>query len=171
MSDASKVDLNRLLLKPVYIGLLMNILVPVILLGIVYYLDSNGYQKGSMKTNLYNIMFWVFCAVAIIEGILAFVFKQRLFFSPMIKANETFEEDLTSGFLTSSIVCYAFTSAIAIYGFLLFFMGGPFETAGLFVLISLIAYQFVRPRFKFAEKVVEAQEKLVAEGRFLQPKK
>ncbi|PKK81996.1 MAG: hypothetical protein CVT49_15945 [candidate division Zixibacteria bacterium HGW-Zixibacteria-1] len=171
MNDESKIDINKLLIKPVYIGLFMNILVPAILLGIVYYIDKNGGQGRGLTSDTYNIMFWALCVVAISEGAMAFILRQKFFFSPMAVSKETLEDDLVRGFMNASIICYAFTSAIAIYGLILFFMGGTFETMVLFVLISMIAYQFIRPRYGFAKKVIEAQEKFVQEGHFYQPKK
>lgn len=167
----SKFDINRLLIKPVYIGLFMNILMPIILLAIVYYVEKNGGRNVTYDTATYNMFFWIFCVVAIGEGVVAFILKQKLFFSPMIKSKETFEDDLLRGFMTSSIICYSCTTAIAIYGLVLFLLGGTFETMVLFVLISMIAYQFIRPRYAFAEKVAEAQDRFVEEGRFWQPKK
>ena len=74
-------------------------------------------------------------------------------------------------FLKNCIICFAFTSAIAMYDLVLFLMVGPFETTVLFVLISMIAYQLVRPRVGFTEKVVAAQEKHVEEGRVAPAKK
>jgi len=171
MNTESKIDINKLLIKPIFYGLFINILMPVILLGIVYYLDSSGFDGGDATSSEYNIFFWALCVISIIEGMLAFFFRQRLFFAPMIVSKETFEKDLHDRFLTNCIICFAFTSAIAVYGVVLFFMGGPFETTVLFVLISMIAYQLVRPRVGFTEKVVAAQEKHVEEGRFAPAKK
>jgi hypothetical protein len=171
MDSESKVDLNRLLLKPVYIGLVMNILVPVILLAFVYYLDGQNFHKGVIISSKADPIFWALCGVALLEGIAAFIIRKKLFFSPMVRSKETFEEDLVLGFLTNSIICYAITTAISIYGVVLFFLGHPFETTVLFVLISMIAYQFIRPRFKFTGEVVEAQDRLVSQGRFAPPKK
>ncbi|MEW5922781.1 MAG: hypothetical protein AB1746_02210 [Candidatus Zixiibacteriota bacterium] len=171
MSNERKFDINRLLIKPVYIGLFLNIMLPIIFLAIVYYVDKNGGRNINYDADTYNKFFWIFCVVAIAEGVTAFIVKQKLFFSPMIKSKETFEDDLLKGFMTASIICYAFTSGIGVYGLVLFLIGGTFETAVLFFLISMIAYQFIRPRYAFAEKVVAAQDKFAQEGRFFQPKK
>jgi len=169
--EESKIDVNRLLIRPLYFGLLLNILVPIALLAIVYFLEKKAVMSGTLDPETYNVIFWILCVVAIADGVLTFVIKQKLFFAPMIKTEKTFEDDLIQGFLRNSIVCYAMVMAIAVYGFVLFILGGNFETMVLFVLISMIAYQFIRPRFGFAEKVIDAQKKYVGEGRFLTGKK
>ena len=169
--EESKIDLNRLLIRPLYFGLLLNILIPVVLLAITYFLEKKDVMSGTFDPDTYSVLFWIFCVLAIVDGVLTFVIRQKLFFAPMVMTKETFEDDLMQGFFKNSIVCYAMAMAIAVYGFVLFFLGGSFETMVLFVLISMIAYQFIRPRFGFAEKVIAAQKKFVEEGRFFTGKK
>jgi hypothetical protein len=162
------VDLNRVLIKPVYWGLLMNIFMPVLFLGIAYYLDRSARENVlSLDRNL-NIFFWALVAVSLGDGIMAITFKQKRFFTPMIRSKETFEDDLTRGVFRESIICYSLTTAISLYGLVFYLMGGAFSAMFLFVFISFIAFQLIRPRYGFLEKVVAAQEKLVDEGRFLQ---
>lgn len=165
------VDFNKVLVKPLYIGLLMNIFIPVVILAFAYYFDQSGGTLKSLPNQTLTTLFWIFVVVSIAEGGAAILLKQRLFFSPMISSRDSFEEDLTNRFFTASIVCFAVTTAITIYGLVFYILGGTFQHLLLFVFISFIAFQFVRPRFRFAEKVVAAQEKLVDEGRFYQSQK
>jgi len=165
------VDINKVLVKPLYVGLLMNIFIPVVILGIAYYLDQNGGAKEAVPNRTLGTLFWVFVVLAIAEGGTAILLKQRLFFSPMISSRESFEEDLTSRFFAASLTCFAVTTGITIYGLVYYLLGGSFRELLLFVFISFIAFQFVRPRLRFMEKVVAAQEKFIGEGRFYQGKK
>jgi hypothetical protein len=161
-----QIDLNKLLIKPLYLGLMMNIFIPVLILGIAYYIDVSGGRSSTVPDETLNIIFWALAIVSVLDGIAAIIVKQRLFFQPMIRSKETFEDDLTSRVTTVSIICYSMTTSVAVYGFVLYLFSGKFDHFLLFVFISFIAFQLIRPRYKFMERVVQAQEKHVGEGRF-----
>jgi hypothetical protein len=163
-----QIDLHKLLIRPLYLGLLMNIFVPVLILGIAYYIDVSGGRSSTVPDETLNIIFWALAIVSVLDGIAAVLIKQKLFFQPMIRSKETFEEDLTTRVTTASIICYSMTTSITLYGFVLYLFSGKFDHFLLFVFISFIAFQLIRPRYKFMERVVQAQEKHVTEGRFYQ---
>jgi len=165
------VDLNAVLVRPLYFGLLMNIFVPALLLLIAYFIDQGKIMERSLTFTGGDLLFWVFLVVAIADGAVAIFMRQKLFFAPMILKKETFADDLTARVFKASIVCYAITTAIAIYGFALYMASGGFDRLFLFIFISFIAFQIIRPRHGFIKKVIEAQEKHVDEGRFATPLK
>ncbi len=160
------IDLNAVLIKPLYLGLLINIFIPVAIIGVAYSLEESG-GFGSIQTmENPELLFWVLTAVAVLDGAVAIFLKQKLFFAPMIKSKETFIEDFKSGFFIKSIVCIGLTASISIYGLIIYLLGGSFNQLLFFAFISFIAFQLIRPRLRFSEKVLEAQEKFVDEGRF-----
>ena len=114
--DKYDVDLAKILVKPLYIGLLMNIFVPVVILAVAYYIDKGGGKEALVPAETLNIIFWVLAAVAVVDGAVAVILKQKFFFAPMIQTKETFEDDLTAGVFGSSLICFGFTAAITIYG-------------------------------------------------------
>ena len=160
------VDINAVLVKPLYMGLLINIFVPGILLLIAYLKSKPLDSQAGMVMSDMDTLFWVFLAVAVIDGGMAIFLKQRLFMSPMIRTRETFADDLTAGVLRASIICYSLTTSIAIYGFVYFVLGGQFDTFFVFVFLSFIAFQLIRPRHGFMKKVIEAQERYIDENQF-----
>jgi hypothetical protein len=164
------VDINHILVKPIYIGLLMNIFVPVTLLAVAYFLDKSRAAEPMNPAENLNIFFWALAALSIIDGAAAIYFRQKRFFSPMIRSKDKFEEDLAQGTFIASIICYSFTSAISIYGLVMYLLGGTFMNFMFFVFLSFVAFQLVRPRHGFMEKVIAAQEKLVDRGQFLRSK-
>ena len=165
------IDINAVLVKPIYIGLLINSLIPVAIVGIAYYLEQGGGITPSVPPETVELIFWIFIGLAAIDGGLAIFLKQKLFFVPWIKSKESFVEDFIRKFTSSSIICYALIAVIAIYGLVIYFIGGTFNQLLLLVLISFIAFQLIRPRAKFAEKVLAAQEQLVEQGQFLSDEK
>jgi len=163
------IDLNAVLIKPLYVGLLINIFIPVVIVGVAYYIEESGGLAASANEYL-GLIFWILIGVAVADGAVAIILKQKLFFNPCIITKGTFEEDFKRAFFTNSIICNFLTAAIAIYGLAVYLLGGTFNQLLFFVFISFIAFQLIRPRIKFAEKVLAAQEKYIEEGRFLIPK-
>ncbi|SYZ74329.1 membrane hypothetical protein [Candidatus Zixiibacteriota bacterium] len=161
------VDINHVLVKPIYMGLLMNIFVPVSLLAAAYFLDRSRATEPLNPAQDLNIFFWVLAVISILDGAAAIYFRQKRFFSPMIRSRETFEDDLVRGTFAASIICFAFTSAISVYGLVMYLLGGTFANFLFFVFLSFVAFQLVRPRHGFMEKVIAAQENLVERGQFL----
>ena len=160
------IDLNAVLIKPLYIGLLINIFIPVIIVGVAYYIEESGGLAVSANENL-DLLFWVLIGIAVIDGAAAIILKQKMFFRPFIASKETFEQDFGRAFFTNSLIGNAITAAIAIYGLVFYLLGGTFNQLIFFVFISFIAFQLIRPRIRFSKKVLAVQEKYVDEGHFL----
>jgi hypothetical protein len=166
-----EIDLNGIIAKPLYRGLLINIFMPAIMIAFAYYIDHSKERTGMVPSDTLNILFWALIILSVADGAVAILLRKRLSSMPMIRSKETFAGDLADRVLAMSLVCFAVTAAISLYGLAFYILGGTFDHFFLFVVISFIAFQFVRPRLGFIEKVVAAQEKLVSEGRFFQGKK
>ncbi|MBN2227595.1 MAG: hypothetical protein JW763_09550 [candidate division Zixibacteria bacterium] len=171
MLNKYNVDLNAVLVKPLYFGLLMNIFVPATLLLIAYFIEQGKIMERKLSFTNGDLLFWILLVMAVADGAMAVFMRQRLFFRPMIRTKETFANDLTAQVFKASIICYAITTAIAIYGFALYMVSGGFDRLFLFIFISFIAFQIIRPRHGFLKKVIEAQGKHVDERRYATPPK
>lgn len=161
------IDLSAVLIKPLYLGLVINIFFPVVITGFAYYIEESGGVSSTMPAETVELIFWFLIAVAVVDGAVVIFLKQKLFMAPMIKSKESFAEDFKQGFFSKSIICYSLIATIAVYGLVLYFLGGTFNQLMFLVFISFLAFQLIRPREKFAEKVLAAQEQLVEQGRFL----
>jgi hypothetical protein len=164
--NTDDIDINHLLVKPIYIGLLINIFLPVVILLIAYYLDKSGMKQVSPEGESIGLLFWILVAVSVVDGVAAIYVKYKMFFSPMITSEHSFEEDLASRTFLISIICFALIAAISIYGLVFYILGGSFDHLLFFVFISFIAFQLIRPRARFLQKVISAQEVHVKQGRF-----
>jgi len=160
------VDINRALVKPIYIGLAMNVFFPSVVALVVYFIESEG---GKIAPAAYpnDLLLWALAGLAVMDGAVAIFFKQRRFFVPMIRSKESFAEDFYAGVTSSSILVFALCAAIAVYGVVAYFLSRTFDYLLFFILLSFIAFQIVRPRAGFLKKVLEAQEGHVEAGRFL----
>ena len=152
-----EIDLYAVLVKPLYLGMLINLFIPLAIVGIAYYIEQQGSFGTPLQAESFDILFWVLLAVALLDGVMAIFLKQKMFFAPMIKSRSSFEEDFKAGVFRASLICYGLTSAISIYGLVVYLAAGTFQQLLLFVFISFIAFQLIRPRIGFLKKVLAAQ--------------
>jgi len=167
MENKYNIDINAVLVKPVFIGLLINIFFPVGVVAVAYFTGQHDLQSNAtIPTGSKAILFWALAAVSIVDGGVAILLRHRLFYKSMISSEPTFAEDLSRGIFNGSIICYAITAAITIYGLIFYLYGGTLQQLVFFIVISFISFQVIRPRHGFIKKVIAAQEKHVEQGRF-----
>jgi hypothetical protein len=159
-------DVTRIIVKPLYFGLFVNVLIPAGLMMVGYYLD----QKHSLPNRIgdaADVLFYVFVAAALLEGGAVMWLRKLLFDKPMIRRMETFEDDFTSEYLKRSRSLFVLIASISVYGFIYFVLTGRFKEMVLFVLLSFVIFQLVRPRQGLTRKLIAAQKHLAERGELL----
>ena len=163
--NGEPIELHRIVAKPLYFGLLCNVIIPMGLLLACYYYDK-GHDLENKLGELANPLFYVFLVLAATEGAFAYWWRGKLLEKPMIRRKETFQQDVMFGLLRASRPVFILIAAISFYGFLYYFLTGRFTEAVFMVLFSFIVFQFVRPRFGAVNKLIERQYKMAEEGEF-----
>ncbi|MGH8015372.1 MAG: hypothetical protein ACREBV_04200 [Candidatus Zixiibacteriota bacterium] len=163
--NGDPIELHRILAKPLYFGLVSNVLVPMGLLMLCYYHDKY-YGFENKLGDLANPIFYVFLFFGATEGAFAFWWRGKLLAQPMVRSKETFQQDVMSRFLCISRRVFLVIAAISLYGYLYYFLTGRFTEAVFMVLFSFIVFQFVRPRFGAVKKVIEQQHQMAQAGKF-----
>lgn len=161
-----KTDLARLLVKPLYFGMVVNIGIPMVLLLVCYYFDNNKDVENKLA-EFANTLFYIFGLLSLLEAGFALWWRSRLFERPMIRRQETFEEDLVQALVARSKPVFIVIASISVYGYIYFFLTGRFTEAVLFVVFSFLVFQVVRPRYGMVRRIVAHQEGLVNQGKFL----
>jgi hypothetical protein len=164
--DHDRYDLARVIIKPLYFGMLINITVPAVLTFGCYWLHTNSPMPNRLG-DLANPIFFVFAAMALVETVMALWLRRRLLAGPMIRSLETFEQDLTENLLRRLRPVMLVIASISLYGVVYYLLTGRFEAALVIILFSFIVFQVVRPRISSARKLVAEQEKLASAGKFL----
>ena len=166
LSD-DKYDLNKIIVKPLYFGLVVNVLIPMGLLFACYYFEGqqSGYNRIGESA---NPVFYLFCACALAQAAVALWWRSRLMKQPMIRKQETFEHDLIANLASVSQQIFVIIAAISLWGLVYYYLTARFKETVVLVLFSFIVFQFVRPRFAFIRKLIASQEELVKQGKFLQ---
>lgn len=160
------IDINQIMIKPLYFGLFVNVLVPAALLFVCYYLNQNAYIPNRAG-GFANTLYYIIGALSLANIGVALWWRQKRLEQPMIRRRETFEQDLAAGLMSGLRPIFLLIAGISGYGLLYFFMTGRFEESLFVVLLSFLAFQVVRPRTKSMTRIVEIQEAHVEAGRFM----
>jgi hypothetical protein len=156
-----KYDINQIVARPLYFGLLVNVLIPIGLLFVCYYIDRNNPLPNKIG-DFANSLFFIFCVLAILEAVGAVLWRNVLLKQQMVRREETFQSDLIQGMMSRLRPVFLVIAAISIYGFVYFYLTGRFLETMAFVLFSFLTCQVVRPRPGGIRKLIESQEKFLS---------
>jgi len=159
-------DLNQIIVRPLYFGLVANVLIPMAGLFVCYYVNNN-YGYDNIVGDLANPLFYIFGVLALLHGALTLWWRTKRLNRPMTTTVETFEKDIAAGFLRLTKPVFIVIAAISIYGYLYFFLTGRFRETAAFVFLSFIVFQLVRPRQALARKVIARQKELLGQKQSL----
>ena len=160
-----KYNLHKMIIKPLYLGVLLNIILPGAMLFVCFYLhNNNSYTNAIVDFDNANTLFILVAVLAIINSGLALWMKQKLFMTPMITDKENLENELTLALLEKIRPVYILISVISVYGIGYYFLTARFKEAAFFVVFSFLVFQVVRPRLGFIQKLIDAQLKLLENG-------
>jgi len=163
--DDDDYDLNRIIVRPLYFGLLSNIVLPVAGLFVCYYYNNKGPLWNRLGDSA-DLVFYLFLAAAVAEVALAIWWRTKLFKTPMIRTRETFEKDFSDEYLRRSRPLFFLIASISIYGYVYFYLTGQFNAAAWFVVGSFLVFQLVRPRHGLVRRLIDHQKELVDKGQF-----
>jgi hypothetical protein len=161
-------DLTGIIVKPLYFGLFVNILVPMVLLLLCYYLDQRGGVVNRVP-GMANTLFYIFGVLSLAEAGFALWWRTKLYAQPMIRRRETFEEDFSKALLERSRPIFLVIASISVYGLIYFLLTARFNEAVFLVVFSFLVFQVVRPRYGMVRKLIAYQQKLAEQGKFLTP--
>jgi small-conductance mechanosensitive channel len=168
MSDLNddKYDITTMVAKPLYFGMVTNVMLPAGLLFVCYYI-SNTYVLPNRLPELANPLFYALIGVSVLQAAFALWWRNRRFNEPMIHRKESFEQDMTHAIIARSRPVFLLIASISVWGYLYFFLTGRFRETAIFVLIAFVVFQVVRPRYGSVQKLIAHQEKLVEEGKLV----
>lgn len=164
--NGDQIELHRIVARPLYFGLLANVIIPMGLLLACFYYDKSHDLENTLG-DLANPLFYAFLVMGATEGAFAFWWRGKLLEKPMVRRKETFQEDVMQGLLRASRPIFIIIASISLYGYLYYFLTGRFTEAVFMVLFSFLVFQFVRPRFGSVKKLLDEQYKMAQEGKFL----
>ena len=159
------IELYRIIAKPLYLGMMLNVIIPMGLLLVCYYFEQR-YHPANKLGNFANTLFFIFLYFGAAQGAFAFWWRQQLMLMPMVQKKETFQQDLILGLTRISRPVFMLVSAISLYGVVYFVLTGRFEETMFIVVLSFIVFQIVRPRYGLVSKLIDSQYAMAEKGEF-----
>jgi hypothetical protein len=154
------VDIDSLHTRLVYLGLVLNVLFPAVILFLGIFLKSRGIG-GDISTGL-DTFFWVLIAVTVGEiPVIHLIRKTTL--SARRTYLESHPQASAGQFLFQwGILIFAVSLSPSVYGFIYYLMGGTQERFVLFVAFTLLCFMLFKPKLEelhsFIEKPYNADE-------------
>jgi len=164
--DFAGFDLNSLIARPLYFGLLVNVVIPAALLLGCSWIATHKIVENQLGDSA-NLTFFVFCGIALVQAGLALWWRQRRLDGPMIRSDDTFSQDLSDGLARASRPIFVLISSISIWGYAYFLLTGRFREGAALALFSFLVFQVVRPRAGAVRKLIKRQQDYVRSGMFL----
>ena len=125
-------DLSGIIVRPLYFGLVANIVIPVGLLLVCYYISDSGSIYNRIGTTA-NPLFYIFAALALgPRRDWPLFLRKKLYSRSMIRRSETFEQDFSDALLQRSRPIFLLIASISIYALYLFSADGAVYRGGLF---------------------------------------
>ncbi len=145
-------DPDSIYFKSVYLGLLLNIFVPAILVVLGLYLRSKGAGTNPIKG--LDLLLIVLLFVSATEVFFAFFFRKRFFSKDKAGVRPGTEDDFMRYSLILSSLCLTPT----IYGFVYYLLGGTLEWLIIFALITFICFRFFKPGFEQTKEFLKFED-------------
>lgn len=163
--DLDDIDINRIISRPLYFALLVNVVLPMAGLFFCYYQDQSSTFSNTMG-DFADIFFYLLCALALGHAAYGLWWRFKLNKTPMVRRVETFEEDISDFLNRKTRPIFLVVAAICLYGFLFFVLTGRFNEVVFLVFFSFIVFQVVRPRYGMIRKILKIQSDMVDRGEF-----
>ena len=159
-------DLTAMIARPLYFGMMFNIVVPAALLFGCYYLSNKTYMENHIP-GIANELFYIFALLALVQAALALWLRNQRMARPMVKREESFEHDIATELFKRSKPVFLMIAAITLWGYAYFLLTGRFTESVVFVVFSFVVFQVVRPRYGSVRKLIRFQRALVDRGRLM----
>jgi hypothetical protein len=159
-------DLPAIIIKSLYYGLFINILIPMAILLICYYFETHG-QLDNRLGLAAATWFYVFAVAALIQAAVALWYRTKLLSRPMITNLVRVEQDIKEQLLKRSRPVFVMVAAICLWGVAYYLLTGRFNEGLAFIVFSFVVFQFIRPRYGSVQKLIEKQIAMAERGELL----
>lgn len=145
-------DLEKIHTQMLYLGLVLNLAIPLGLLAIGFLLRKNG--VGVKPTPNLKFLFWVLIFVSVGEVLAIYIFKKSFFAKFSKKSQMTISQSLVQkSIVTFSIVIFVLSLAPSVYGLVYFLLGGSLEEFILFIIITFVGFRIFKPNLEEMKKL------------------
>ncbi|MCP4706240.1 MAG: hypothetical protein GY865_16715 [candidate division Zixibacteria bacterium] len=148
-------------------GLVFNIVAPATYLLIALTIaNSGGEMKSQADPKVARFLPYILMLVSLFCFGLAYYIRKKSFLRPIINSEASFATDFNEQAFQRSIFIFATIEAVAIYGFILFFITGLIEYLYCFGGVSVVVFLLLRPNYSLLEESLAAQEIYVSKQQY-----
>ena len=151
-----RTDVDRVHTRLLNLGLLLNVLVPVILLSVGVFLSGRG-VGFSLGSNL-KILFLVLMISALAEIPLIYIMRRNFLSSRKVFQKESHGQMTPEQALFQwGVLIFSLSLAPTIYGLVYYLLGGSVERFVLFIAITLFCFLVFKPKLEEISSFVKRQ--------------
>ncbi len=149
--------------KILYLGILIDIFLPLILFFLAVFLRDRFIHIQSIKE--LNFLFYVLLIISLLEIAAIFIFRKR-FWEPFIQSKAgqglTLAQNksglnpqcsIDQNLISFGMVIYALCFSPVLYGLVYYILGGTWEHFAIFVAITFLSFQLFKPKPEELEKL------------------
>ena len=157
------VNFTKTLFRITYLGLFLNVLMPIgIFIAAVYLLDKNIQGGAGLvvpDNGTLQIFFYAFLAISAVDVAITYFIRNKYPDRFLMHRGHSLQEKFDQAAMRVSVIIFSFNLSYAVYGMVLLLLGAEIEVMMLFLAFSLITYQLFRPRQKYLEKLLSKLSK------------
>lgn len=152
---SSHVDVDRVHSRLLNLGLLLNVLAPVILISVGAFLKTRGIS-GSPGTDL-RIFFWALIVVALSEIPVIYIIRRSFLSGSKAFQKSRRHATTEQSLLQWGMIIFSLSLAPTIYGLIYYLLGGSLERFVLFAAITLFCFLVFKPKLEEISSFVKRQ--------------
>ena len=155
--DMKRPDPESIHFKIVYLGMVMNVFVPALLVILGIFLQSRGIGIKPIKS--LNLFLIILLIVSATEVFFVFFFRKKFFpgrnqHKEKASVRTGTEDDL----IRYSLIIFSMCLSPTIYGLVYYLLGGTLEWFVIFACITLICFRFFRPGLEQVRRFLRYQD-------------
>lgn len=154
--DIDSYELHRVMVRPLYLGVGVNIFLPALLLLVAFFLDKQGTVANTVG-DFSTTLFYIFIVISLADIAAAIFIWQKGLKKPVDSNPNLSIEQIGDRFVALYRPVLIIIALIAVYGFVLFMLTGSFHEHLLLTIVSFLAFQIVRPRSGVTQRYIERQ--------------
>lgn len=164
--DYEQYNLSGVVSKSLYLGFMINFLLPGIFLFVCYYLDVNyKYTNPPFTGEMVDTIFIATAVVTLILAAIALFLKQKLYTTRLVENAGVMGTELAENLAVKMRPIFILIMLISLLGVFHYYLTAQFKQTFFFILISFVIFQFVRPRYGFVKKLIDSQLKLLGNNK------
>ena len=143
MNQIDHKDIESIYFKVIYLGLFLNLFIPVAIIFLALFLRSKG--VGEHPVSSLNFLLVVLLAISAGEILTIYLFKKKLSKESAFLQGTVLAEEWQNSFFRFHIIIFFLALSPTLYGFIYFILGGELNWFIIFAGMTLLCFRLFKP--------------------------